>query len=102
MYQPMYVEHKTPDYLRPLASDFLLAIGAILGVFLMMLGSLIWGMTDTHSAIWDLGKAISAFGTFLLTAVLLMGAFVRSDADKVVRAAYVISAALVLGLVAFW
>ena len=98
----MYVEHRSPEYLRPLASDFLLVVGAILGIFLMMLGSLIWGMTSNNSAIWDLGKAIAAFGTFLITAVLLMGAFVRSDADKVVRAAYVIAAALILGLVGFW
>ncbi len=102
MYPTMYPpQHGSTDYLKPLASDFLLAVGAIVGIFLMLLGSLIWGLTNQGS-VYDLGKVLEAFGTFLVVAVLLMGAFVRSDADKVMRAGYVIAAALILGLVGFW
>lgn len=102
VYQPQYVEHKPVDYLRPLASDFVLALGTIVGLFLMMLGSLIWGLSSSQSVVWDLGKILAAFGTFIISAILLMGAIVRVDADKLVRVGYLIAAVAIIIYVGFW
>jgi hypothetical protein len=103
MYQPQYMQPHSPvDHLKPLASDFLLAVGAIIGIFLMMLGTLIYGLSSLHSDVYNLGKVIAAFGVFIVSVVLLMGAIVRIDLDKMVRAAYIIAAVVILVWIGFW
>lgn len=103
MYQQQYLpQHSPVDHLKPLASDFLLAVGTIVGIFLMMLGTLIFEMASFHSDIYNLGKVLAAFGVFIVSVVLLMGAIVRVDLDKVLRAAYIIAAVAILVWVGFW
>jgi len=101
-YQQPYVEHRPPvDYLRPLASDFLLAIGVILGLFLMMIGSMIAGAGDSQTT-YDLGLIMKGFGNFLVCAVLFLAAIVRVDIDKLVRFGFILGAAFLVALVGFW
>jgi hypothetical protein len=102
MYQQQYMpQHNPVDHIRPLASDFLLAVGSIIGIFLMMLGTVISGLS-LHGDVHNLGKVIAAFGVFIVSVVLLMGAIVRVDLDKVVRAAYIIAAVAILVYIGFW
>lgn len=102
MYQPVYQPHRsTGEMLKPLVSDFVLAIILAIGLFLMWLGALIWG-TASSSDGRDLGAAFKGFGTFMLTGALVVGALVRHDIDKWVRAAMIISGAAVIILVGFW
>jgi len=103
MYQPQYIiaQHSPVDHLKPLASDFLLAVGAIIGIFLLMLGTLIYGLS-LHGDVYNLGKVIAAFGVFIVSVVLLMGAIVRIDLDKLVRFGYIIAAVAILVWIGFW
>lgn len=102
MYQPQYMpQHNPVDHIKPLASDFLLAVGSIIGIFLMMLGTLIYGLS-LHGDVYNLGKVIAAFGVFIVSVVLLMGAIVRVDADKLVRFGYIIAAVAILVYIGFW
>ena len=101
MYQPQYIpQHNPVDHIRPLASDFLLAVGSIIGIFLLMLGTLIFELS--HGDVYSLGKVIAAFGVFIVSVVLLMGAIVRVDADKLVRFGYIIAAVAILIWIGFW
>jgi len=103
--QPMYYQQMPPqapqrapsEYLKPLASDFLLVIGIVLGLFLMMLGTLIGDMASR-----DFGLVLGSFGSFLLTAVLLFGAIIRVDMDKYVRVALILGAALIISSGLVW
>jgi hypothetical protein len=103
MYQPPQQQapaRPMSDYLRPVASDVVLAIGALLGLFLMMLGSIIAGLTTGDSR--DIGWILNSFGMFVLTVVLLFGAIVRVDMDKFVRTAMILAAAFLIAQVGFW
>lgn len=101
-YQPQYVERRPPvEYLRPLASDFLLAIGIIIGLFLMMIGSMIMGAGDSETAN-DLGNILKGFGNFIACAVLFLAAIVRVDIDKLVRFGFLLAAAILVAAVGFW
>jgi len=88
------------DYIRPLASDFLLAIGIILGLFLMMIGSMITGAGNADAADW--GNGIKSIGTFIATSLLFLGALVRIDVDRLVRFGFILAAALVIIGVGYW
>lgn len=103
MYQPVYQppHRAVGDMMKPLVSDFVLAVVVTVGLFLMWLGSLIWGTADSRNGL-DLGGAFKGFGALLLTGALIVGAMVRHDIDKWVRAAMIFSAALVIILVGFW
>lgn len=103
MYQPMPQQappRPAGDYLRSSASDFVLALGVLLGLFLMMVGSIIAGLTvgDARSV----GYILNSFGIFILTVVLLFGAIVRADMDKFVRLAMILAAAFLIAEVGFW
>lgn len=102
MYQQQYVEHKPIDYLKPMASDFLLAIGIVFGLFLMMLGSMFGGLTVHNSDIYKLGGVVDSVGVFLVAAILYMGAIVRVDLDKWIRVAFIVSATLIIVWTGFW
>jgi hypothetical protein len=103
IYQQQYIpQHNPVDHLKPLASDFLLAVGTVIGIFLLMLGTLIFGLSSLHSDVYNLGKVIAAFGVFIVSVVLLMGAIVRVDADKLVRFGFIIAAVAVLVWIGFW
>lgn len=100
-YQQPYVQPKPPvEYLKPLASDFLLAIGITVGLFLMMIGAIIVGLTTGGGR--DVGNIIESLGTFIITAALFLGAIVRVDIDKLVRFGFILAAALIIIIVGFW
>lgn len=98
-YQPA---HKQPiEYIRPFASDVILAIGIVVGLFLLMIGSIIWGVADTGGG-RDAGMIVKALGLFITSVALMLGALLRSDMNKWVRVALLASATLLIILVGFW
>ena len=98
-YQPA---HRPPsDYVRSLATDIWLAIGVVVGLFLMMIGSWMWGLGESEG--WhDAGMVLKGLGLFVMTAALYMGAILRADMNKWVRVALLLSATALLVLVGFW
>ncbi|UCE92146.1 MAG: hypothetical protein JSV90_03165 [Methanobacteriota archaeon] len=99
VYQPV---HKQPiEYIKPFASDVILAMGIVVGLFLLMLGSIIGGMSDSEAG-WDAGMVLKALGLFIVTAAMLLGAVLRTDMNKWVRVALLLSATLLIILVGFW
>jgi len=88
VYQPQ--PHRAPvEYLRPLVSDFVVTIGAVFGLFLLMLGSLIYGLSQDY---WEAGVVLGSLGAFILVADLFMAAIMRADMDRWVRFALVAAA----------
>ena len=103
MYQPVYQAPHKPmgDYLKPIVSDFVLAVAVVVGLFLMWLGSLIWGSANTSDGInWGLG--VKSFGMLILSLGLFLGGLLRNDMEKWVRLALVISGTLLVAFVGFW
>ena len=98
-YQPV---HKQPiEYIKPFASDVILAMGIVVGLFLLMLGSIIGGMADSDAG-YDAGMVLKALGLFVVTAAMLLGAVLRTDMNKWVRVALLLSATLLIVLIGFW
>lgn len=98
-YQPT---HKQPiEYIRPFASDVILAIGIVVGLFLLMIGSIVWGVADTSGG-RDAGMIVKALGLFVTASTMLLGAVLRTDMNKWVRVALLGSATLMLILIGFW
>ena len=97
VYQPVYqpTHKQTIEYLRPLASDVILAIGAFVGLFLLMIGGIIMIWADTPNG-WDSGLTVQVLGTFFLTAAMLVGAILRPDMEKWVRVSLVLGAVLLV------
>ncbi len=89
------------DYVRPLAGDLWLALGVVGGLFLIMLGSIIWGLADERG--WaEAGFVLKALGLFALLAVMYLGGILRSDMEKWVRFGLVASATVLMIFVGFW
>ena len=98
-YQPA---HKPPsEYVRSLASDLWLALGVVVGLFLLMIGAIVTGIADTSGGM-DAGMVVKALGLFIVTAALFMGGILRADMNKWVRVALLLSATALLVLVGFW
>ena len=98
-YQPA---HRPPsEYIRSFASDLWLALGVIAGLFLLMIGSIIYGVADTSTGM-DAGMVVKALGLFVVVAAMLLGALLRNDMNKWVRVALLLSATLLIILVGFW
>jgi len=87
------------EMMKPFASDTLLAIGGLLGLVLMLIGSWIVGLVGGGQ---NAGWLLKSIGVFVLSIVLLFGAFVRSDIDKHVRLGMILTAAFLIGYVGFW
>lgn len=98
-YQP--VQKPTVEYMRPMVSDAMLAIISVLGLFLLMLGWVIWG-ASSDSTVEDLGQYLKAFGMFILTAAMMVGGLLRVDMDKWVRVVLIFGAVLLISWVGFW
>ena len=77
--------------IKPLVSDFVVAIGAVLGLFLLMMGSLIYGLTQDY---WEAGLVLGSLGAFILVSDLFMAAIMRADMEKWVRFALVAAATI--------
>jgi hypothetical protein len=98
-YQP--VHKPTSEYIRSFASDIWLAVGVVAGLFLLMIGSIIYGASETEA--WhDVGMVVKALGLFVVTAAMLLGALLRNDMNKWVRVALLLAATLLIILVGFW
>lgn len=89
------------DYVKPLVSDALLAIGVVLAVFLLWLGAVIGGLSDDRD-IEKAGDFVKSLGMLILTVGLLVGGLIRADMEKWVRAAMIIGAILLISWVGFW
>ncbi len=102
-YMPVYqpVQKPTIEYMRPMVSDAMLTIISVLGLFLMMLGWVIWGASNDNT-VEDLGQYLKAFGMFILTAAMMVGGLLRVDMDKWVRAVLIFGAVLLISWVGFW
>jgi len=89
------------DYVHTVVGDMFLAVAVALGLFLLWLGSMIAGTADTQGG-FDWGTGVKSFGMLLLTLALFLGAMLRHEMDKTVRAALVISATLLIIFVGYW
>jgi hypothetical protein len=78
-----------------------LTIAFGLGLILMWIGALIYGLSNDGDAI-KIGMVVQSFGVLLLTGGLLVGGFVRNDIDKHVRYGMLIAGILLLIFVGFW
>lgn len=104
MYQPVYQppHRSTGETLKSLLlSDMVLTIAFGLGLILMWIGALIYGLSNDGDAI-KIGMVVQSFGVLLLTGGLLVGGFVRNDIDKHVRYGMLIAGILLLIFVGFW
>lgn len=88
------------DYVKPLVSDALLAVGAALAVLLLWIGALVTGLSDGEY--YKAGEFVKSLGMMVLTIALLVGGLIRADMDKWVRAAMIIGAILLISWVGFW
>ena len=100
--QPYQPPHRSPsEMMRSLVSDTLLAIALALGVLLFMIGSWVMGLADSEGGM-NAGQIIGSLGIFLLTLGSLLGALLRNDLDKNIRAAMILFATVMIAFVGFW
>lgn len=102
-YAPVYQPVHKPmiESVRPIVSDLMLAIAAVVGLFLLMLGWMIFGLADTNAGA-DAGQVVKAFGLFILTVAMMLGGLIRVDMEKWVRVSLVIGAVLLVTWEGFW
>ena len=99
VYQPPH--RAASDYMRMFVGDMFLAIAVALGLFLMWLGSLIAGTADTQGG-YDWGAAVKGLGMLAVTLAFYLGAMVRQDLDKNVRALMLLCGTLLIIFVGYW
>ncbi len=100
--QPYQPPHKSPgDMIKSLVSDTMLALAMVLGLFLVMIGSWLIGMMDTEGGV-NVGQVVMSLGVFLLTVGSLLGAILRHDLDKYIRATLILFATALIIFVGFW
>ena len=102
-YQPVYQQpHKSMnDMVKMLVSDWVLALGVVIGLFILWIAALVWGSADTGDG-RDWGQGIKSFGMLILSIVLFLGALLRHDMEKWVRVAMLASITLLLLVIGFW
>jgi len=89
------------DMLKALVSDWILALGIVLGLFLVWLGAIVWGTADTGNG-RDWGMGVKSFGMLVLSLVLFLGAVLRHDLERWVRVAMIAAITLLILVVGFW
>lgn len=96
-YGPVYQPpHRAPiDYVKPFASDTILVLGIVVGMFFMMLGGILWAVAD-EEGIYELGNALEDIGMFLVVVAFLIGAVLRADMESKLRVALVVMAVLLV------
>lgn len=102
-YQPMYQPPRKAavEYMKPLVSDMMLTLLVVLGLFLVWLGSLLWGtIDDADGDKWGLG--IKSFGMLIVTVALFAGGILRADLDRWVRVALIAAAVTLICIVGYW
>lgn len=103
MYQQTYqAPHRsTEDMMRSMVSDTFLAIAVVIGLLLLMVGSWLMGLMDTNGGV-NAGQVLKSLGVTALVAGGLLGALLRHDMDKYIRAALLLFATALIVLVGFW
>ncbi len=103
MYQPAYQPPHKPavEYVKTVVSDLMLSLAVVISLLLMMVGSWLIGLMDTEGGV-NAGQVVKSLGMFILTVALLLGAIVRTDMEKWVRTAMIVSAAFLIAAVGFW
>jgi hypothetical protein len=103
MYQPVYQPpHRSAgEMMRSLVSDTFLAIAVMIGLLLMMVGSWLMGLMDTEGGV-NAGQVLKSLGVTALVAGGLLGALLRHDLDKYIRAALLLFATALIVIVGFW
>ncbi len=104
MYQPVYqqpVHRPMSETLRSFVSDTILVLGIGLGLLLIWIGAVIWGLIDNADAD-KVGMFLRALGMLILTSVLMLGGVLRQDMDKWIRWMLILSATLLLIFIGFW
>jgi len=100
--QPYQPPHRSAgDMMKSLVSDTMLALAMVVGLFLVMIGSWLIGLMDTDGGV-NAGQVVKSLGVFLLVAGSLLGAVLRHDMDKYIRAALLLFAAVLIVYVNFW
>jgi len=88
--------------IKSFVSDTMLAMAVVLGVFLVMIGSWLIGLMDTAGGV-NAGQIVKSLGVTILVAGSLLGALLRHDLDKYIRAALLLfAAALIIGVQFWW
>ena len=103
MYQPAYQPPHKPavDYVKTVVSDLMLSIAVVVSLLFVMIGSWLIGLMDTEGGV-NAGQVVKSLGMFILTVALLLGAIVRTDMEKWVRTAMIVSAAFLIAVIGFW
>jgi hypothetical protein len=100
--QPYQPPHRTAgDMIKSLVSDTMIALALVVGLFLVMIGSWLMGLMDTDGGV-NAGQVVKSLGVFLLVAGSLLGAVLRHDLDKYIRAALLLFAGALIIFVNFW
>jgi len=104
MYQPAYqqpVHRPMSETIKGLVSDTLLVLAIALGLLLIWIGAVIWGLIDDSDAD-KVGMFLKSLGMLVLTASLFIGGVLRHDMDKWIRWMLILSATLLLIFIGFW
>src|SRR4030042_4194688 len=103
MSQPAYQPPHKPavEYVKTVVSDLMLSLAVVISLLLMMVGSWLIGLRSEEGGV-NAGEVVKSLGMFILTVALLLGAIVRTDMEKWVRTAMIVSAAFLIAVVGFW
>jgi hypothetical protein len=89
------------EMMKTFVSDTILALGIVLGLFLVWIGALIWGFSGDPD-VKNIGMLFRSFGILILSGGLLLGGLLRHDMDKWIRWMLILSATLILIFIGFW
>jgi hypothetical protein len=99
MYQP---PRKAPvEYMKPFVSDVMLTVLVVVGLLLMWLGSLLFGVSDDVD-VDKVGLGIKSFGMLIVTVALFAGGILRTEMDRWIRVAMIAAAVVLICIVGFW
>ena len=84
-----------------LFSNMMMVLWIGLGLLLLWLGALVWGLSDDPD-VDDFGMAIRSIGMLALAGTLKIGALARQDFDRWIRVTMILSATLMLIFIGFW
>lgn len=103
VYAPVYQPpHKSAgESMKSLASDWIIALGAVVGLFVMWIGWLVYVVADSGDG-RDVGQIVNSFGLLILTAVMMLGGIIRADMEKSVRGSLVIGAVVLVIFEGLW
>ncbi len=86
--QPQQPHHPPRDFFKDLAKDKTMAMGALFGLVIIMVGAILLSATtsiDDPRHVITIGNILRDIGVFLLSGMMLIGAFYRDDWNKWIR-----------------